>query len=83
MRILNNVVFGLTILVFAGLSSAHDSTPEWVKKENLDNGMYVEVDSPWVIRKSGVFPLSVKVLNVCSKDNITSGTPTVTLLHSY
>ena len=70
MRILNNVVFGLTILVFAGLSSAHDSTPEWVKKENLDNGMYVEVDSPWVIRKSGVFPLSVKVLNVCSKDNI-------------
>jgi len=63
-------IIGIGVLVFTGLSAAHDLTPDWVKKDNLENGMYVAVDSPWVIRKSGVFPLSVKVLNVCSEDDV-------------
>ncbi|MDP6541371.1 MAG: PHP-associated domain-containing protein, partial [Phycisphaerales bacterium] len=56
----------LIILTFSGVAKSHDLAPEWLKSDQLENGIYVAVDSPWVIRKSGVFPLSVKVLNVCS-----------------
>ena len=56
--------------VLPGIATAHDLAPEWIKKENLENGMFVSVDSPWVIRKSGVFPLSVKVLNVCNTQEV-------------
>jgi hypothetical protein len=57
-------------LLLASVSTAHDLTPEWIKTENLESGMYVSVDSPWVIRKNGVFPLSVKVLNVCNTKEV-------------
>jgi hypothetical protein len=67
MQNIRTIVLMLACVMVAASGFAHDLAPDWIKKENLDNGVYVSVDSPWVIRKSGVFPLSVKVLNVCSK----------------
>ncbi|MDP7009718.1 MAG: PHP-associated domain-containing protein [Phycisphaerales bacterium] len=49
---------------------AHDFTPEWLEEEHLDRGVYVSVDAPWVIRKEGAYPLSVKIVNVLNDNSL-------------
>ena len=50
--------------VFGSFSSGHEHTTPWINSDSLENGLYVSVSPPWVVRKDGDFPISIQIRNI-------------------
>ncbi len=58
------------LFVFISSSWAHEHSTPWIDSQNLENGLYVSVSPPWVVRKEGDFPVSIQIRNVDSKHDV-------------
>ena len=58
------------LFVFISSSWAHEHSTPWIDSQNLENGLYVSVSPPWVVRKEGDFPVSIQIRNIDSKYDV-------------
>ncbi len=58
------------LFIITGFSWAHEHSTPWIESENLEQGLYVSVSPPWVVRKDGDFPISIQVRNISAKHDV-------------
>ncbi len=58
------------LCVVTSFSWAHEHSTPWINPDNLDQGLYVSVSPPWVVRKEGDFPVSIQIRNIHSKYDV-------------
>jgi|GEM_PF-4626369 hypothetical protein len=58
------------LFIFASFSWAHEHSTPWIDGDNLENGLYISVSPPWIVRKEGDFPVSVQIRNIDSEHDV-------------
>ncbi len=48
----------------------HEHSTPWIDSGNLEQGLYVSVKPPWIVRNEGGFPVSIQVRNIDSQQDI-------------
>jgi len=60
----------LVILCIVQFSWAHDHSTPWIESKNLEQGLYVSVSPPWIVRNEDDFPVSIQIRNIDGKDDV-------------
>ncbi|UCC30137.1 MAG: CehA/McbA family metallohydrolase [Phycisphaerales bacterium] len=61
----------VAVIALQSAALAHEYHPEWVEPDALDQGVYVDVQHPRVIRERGPVEIKVTVRNVATSSDLT------------
>ena len=58
------------LFIIVGFSWAHEHSTPWIESENIEQGLYISVSPPWVVRKEGDYPISIQIRNISAKHDV-------------